>query len=330
VNRRLLAVALLLLALRSPALGQPAFGIRDAECFDDGTLVGRTSDLRLATLRNDQWQPLSFGKGVLRLWRSPDGRIFAIASGDNSWLAVQVPKDSGPSTRWTVPTDFGAIRFTSLDGAVDVVTHDRLYRLDPGGTATAVGQTPLGGSGQPLRNRAPEILVSRGTTVVCTGTSEHEDDNVGGSCRESRGAYVYRVDFGEPLCCESEAPHFAAPFVCGEVVISTLGNWRPSSPRARTQARALATGALVGRATGAARRGSTCLDGQRALLVGRRDIRIVSVPGLRTIRRHKTVDEIGAVAVCGGMRAIVVPQNRPDSVQAFDVTALAGLGSAQK
>lgn len=318
--RSLLAPLILLLALRASASARPTFDVVEAECFHDGTVVAATSDLRLVILRHGHWQPLPLVSGAGRLWQSPDGRIFAIALGGDPWLVVEVSPDAKPKARWSIPTDSGAMRFTSLNG-VDVVTHDRVYRLDPGGTVTDLGETPLGGSGQPLRNRAPEILVSRGNTVVCTGTSQREDDNVGGSCRERGGAYLYRVDFGEPLCCESDAPYFTAPFTCSDAVISAIRDALPAHSLERTQARALATGALLGRAAAAARRGSACLDGKRALLVGKRDIRVVRVPDLRLLWRRTFASDIGAVAVCGGNEAIVVPKLDPDSFEAFDLAA---------
>jgi hypothetical protein len=318
VTRRLLPALVLLFALRANAFGQPTFEIVEAECFHDGTLVGATSDLRLFVLKKGGWQPSPLANGVGRLWRSPDDRVFAIALGGDPWSVVEVARGSGPSTRWAIPTDSGAMRFTSLNG-VDVVTHDRVFRLDPGGTLSSLGETPIGGSGQPLHDRAPEILAAGAITVVCTGTSQRADDNVGGSCRQGRGAYLYRVDFGDPLCCESDAPYFTAPFICGNAVISAIRDGAPSHPRDRTQARALATGTLLGRTEAAARRGSACLDGKRALLVGKQDIRVVSVPDLRLLWRQTIARDIGAVAVCGGNKAFVVPKMGPDSVQAFDL-----------
>ncbi len=237
MNRRVVLVALLLFGSSNATRAQP-LEVTGAECFKNGGLVGWTSDLGLAVLEHDQWRPWPVAKGVLRLWRSVDGEIFAI--GDPAWTAVQLPDDSGAAMRWTIPTDFGAMRFTSLDGRVGVVTHDRVYRLDPGGKTTDVAQTPIGASRQPLRGRAPEILVSQGKTVVCTGTSEREDDYVGGSCRESSGTYVYRVDFGEPFCCESDAARLMTPVVCGDAVISAVIKWATSPPHSRRRSQSQA------------------------------------------------------------------------------------------
>jgi hypothetical protein len=189
VIRRSLWAAVLLLALGAKAHGESGFDIVDLECFNDGKLVGRTSDLGLAMVGKNGWQRLSLAKGVLRLWRSPDARVFAIALGGDRWSAVEVPHDLGPGQRWRVPADIGHISFTSLDGP-DVVTADRIYRLDPGGKVTDLGETPAGANGERSLFRAPEILVSPQTTVVCTGTWIHHDDSVGGSCRDGRGTYI--------------------------------------------------------------------------------------------------------------------------------------------
>ncbi len=315
-----LSAAVLLLVLGTTAHGEPGFDIVDLTCFNDGKLVGRTSDLGLAMVSKSGWQRLSLAKGVLRLWRSPDARIFAIALGGDPWSAVEVPHDVGPSQRWTVPANIGHINFTSLDGP-DVVTPDRVYRLDPGGKVTDLGETPAGAYGQKSPSRAPEILVSSGTTVVCTGTWMHHDDSVGGSCRDGKGTYAYEVSFGEPLCCTEGEASFATPFICGDVVVSAIRQWSPATTRNRTQSRSLTTGRLLGRMEGAALRGSTCLDGKRALLVGKRDIQIVSVPRLRRLWRQKQDSAIGAVAVCnGGTRAMIVPTGNPDAVKELDLT----------
>jgi hypothetical protein len=322
MNRTSLSTAILLLLLPATVSGQAAFEVYELQCFNDGTLIGVSSDLRLVTLRDGRWQPLSLGAtGVLRLWRSPDDRIFAVADGQ-PWAAIEVPDTGGTGTRWEVPSGIGFMRFTSLNG-IDVVTPDRISRLDPGGKLTDLGETPVGGSGQRASSRAPEILVAKGMSVVCTGSSDHPDDSVGGSCQEKNGSYLYRVDFGDGLCCESEAGHFTNPFVCGDVVISSLlrDARHPPARRETTQARALATGALLGRREGAARLGSTCLDGNRALLVGKRDVQIVSVPHLRPLWRRKTAGNIGAVAVCGGTKVALILEGHPYPVDELDLTA---------
>ena len=329
MTRRLLSAAVLLLVLGATAHGEPGFDIVDLTCFNDGKLVALTSDLELAMVSKNGWQQLSLAKSVLRLWRSPDGRVFAIGLGGDRWSAVEVPHDLGPSQHWTVPANSGSISFTSLDGP-DVVTPDRIYRLDPGGKLTDLGETPVGANGERSLFRAPEILVSPQATVVCTGTRMRHDDSVGGSCRDGKGAYYYSVSFGEPLCCTGGEASFATPFVCGDVVVSAIRQWSPTASRNRTQARSLTTGRLLGRREGAALRGSTCLDGKRALLVDKRGIQIVSVPGLRRLWREKHDSAIGAVAVChGGTRAMLVPTGNPDAVEELDLTGPAMFGKAK-
>lgn len=229
MNRAPLSVAIVLLLLPATVSGQEASQIYQLQCFDDGTLIAKSSDLRLVALKEGRWQPLSLvAEDVLRLWRSPDDRLFAVAHGQ-PWAAVEVPHTAGRGTRWEVPSGIGFMRFTSLNG-VDVVTPDRIFRLDPGGKLTDLGETPVGGSGQWASRRAPEVLVAKGMSVVCTGTSEHPDNYVGGSCQEGKGTYVYRVDFGDGLCCESDAAHFTSPFICGDVVISALRDEREAPP----------------------------------------------------------------------------------------------------
>lgn len=190
-------------------------------------------------------------------------------------------------------------------------------------------QTPIGGSGRPLP-RAPEILSAQGTTVVCTETWVHHDDSVGGSCQERSGAYVYLVDFGRPGCCTDGVDSFTAPFLCGDVVISAIRDQRLTTAHNRTEAHALATGALLGRMEPAARQGSGCLDGKRALLVGRPDIQTVSVPRLRRLWRTKTSSDIQAVAVChGGTRAMILPKGSAHPFMEFDLTAPATFGKKE-
>ena len=330
MSRVSLSVAFLLLALPARAFGEPAFGEPAFEpfslqCFDDGTLVNETSRLGLSTWKGGRWQALSPDGGILRLWRSPDDRIFAIDKGDKSFV-IEVPHGARPQTRWKLPSDSGWLRFTSLDGP-DVVTPDRIYRLDPGGKVTDLGETPAGAYGQRSPSRAPEILVSPQATVVCTGTWMHHDDSVGGSCRDGKGAYAYEVSFGEPLCCTGGEASFATPFICGDVVVSAIRQWPPATTRNRTQARSLATGRLIGRRDGAALRGSTCIDGKRALLVGKRGIQIVGVPSLRQLWREKHDSAIGAVAVCHrGTRAMIVPMGNPVGVEELDLTGPAMFG----
>ena len=158
----------------------------------------------------------------------------------------------------------------------------------------------------------------------------HHDDSVGGSCRDGKGTYLYGVAFGEPLCCNGGEASFATPFVCGDVVVSATRQWPPATTRNRTQARSLTTGRLLGRMEGAALRGSTCLDGKRALLVGKRDIQIVSVPRLHRLWRQKQDSAIGAVAVChGGTRAMIVPTGNPDAVKELDLTEPATFGKEE-
>ncbi len=158
----------------------------------------------------------------------------------------------------------------------------------------------------------------------------HHDDSVGGSCRDEKGAYLYSVAFGEPLCCTGGEASFATPFVCGDVVVSAIRQWSPTAWHNGTQARSLTTGRLLGRREGAALRGSTCLDGKRALLVDKRGIQIVSVPRLRQLWREKHNSAIGAVAVCqGGTRAMIVPMGNPVGVEELDLTGPAMFGKEE-
>jgi hypothetical protein len=167
VSRVSLSVAFLLLAFPARAFGEPASEPFDLQCFDDGTLVSETFRFGLSMLKGGRWQALAPEGGILRLWRSPDDRIFA-------------------------------------------------------------------------------------------------------------------------------------------------------------------TGRLLGRREGAALRGSTCLDGKRALLVDKRGIQIVSVPGLRRLWRQRRDSAIGAVAVChGGTRAMIVPTEKPDAVEELDLTGPAMFGKAE-
>ena len=318
---RTLATVALVMIVQSRPHAEPKLRLLDIDCLTDGTLVGRNEDLRAVISRESGWQPLALPGRVSAPWRSPSGRVFVV-EGDNPTTIAELLGGSGTVPRWVLPRAEGRhLRFASLDG-IDVVTADRVYRLDPAGKFTMLGETPIGGSRRPLP-RAPELLAANGTTVVCTGTWVHHDDSVGGSCREANGAYTYLVDFGEPFCCTDDVDSFTAPFVCGDAVISAV--------RDKTQARALATGALLGRTAGAARQGSTCLDGKRALLVGKRDIQIVSVPRLRRLWREKDSTEIQSVAVChGGTRAIILRKGMAYPVEEFDLASPAAFGKKEE
>lgn len=115
-------------------------------------------------------------------------------------------------------------------------------------------------------------------------------------------SYQYLVDFGDPDALAQS--HFVAPFACGEAIVSVR--------RGVTQARDLATGALLGRIAGAARAGSGCLDGRRAVLVGKNDIRVVDVPHLRRVWRKALAGLIETAAVCGAkVAAMLEKQSDP-------------------
>ena len=159
-----------------------------------------------------------------------------------------------------------------------------------------IGPTPLDAEGA-RRVQAPHLIGDQEHLVVCFGTSVREAENREGECHASSpNRYDYPVDFGDPVVA-LQASAFAAPFVCGGVVVSVR--------RGATQARDLVTGALLGHMNGAARHGSGCLDRGRVLIVGKTEISIAGLPGLRRQWHHSIGREIETASICGNGLAII-------------------------
>ncbi len=159
-----------------------------------------------------------------------------------------------------------------------------------------VGPTPLDAEGT-RRAQAPHLIGDQEHLVVCFGTSEREDDDREGECRASSpNKYHYPVDFGDPVIA-LQAAAFATPFVCGNAVVSVR--------HSATQARDLLTGALLGHMTGAARLGSSCLDPGRAVIIGKKEVWIVGLPGLRRLWHRSIGRQIKTASLCGNRLAMI-------------------------
>jgi hypothetical protein len=274
--------------------------IYELSCFSDQSIVAMTNRGRLLIRSGSNWQPAPLAADAMRLWRSPDDRLFVV---DWNSIAMDISHGARSATRWQLPRESATPRFAFLDGVV-AVTPERIFRLDPGSKATDIGETP-GGPGGLRPNRPPVLIGDNGRLIACYGTSVREDDDVQGECRApALHSYQYLVDFGDPSGAIGESSHFVAPFACGEAVVSVR--------RGLTQARDLTTGVLLGRVAGAARTGSGCLDGQRAVLIGKSDIRVVDVPHLRRVWRNALAGSIVTAAVCGAkVAAILEKQSDP-------------------
>ena len=121
----------------------------------------------------------------------------------------------------------------------------------------------------------------------------------------SPSRYHYLVDFGDPLGAVGESSHFVAPFACGRVIVSVR--------RGVTQARDLATGALLGRIAGAARTGSGCLTGSARYWSARTTSGWWMSRNLRRAWRKALAGSIETAAVCGAKVAAIL-EKRSDPV----------------
>ncbi len=271
---------------------QNAHRMYEVSCFADQSIVGATDRGHLVIRNGSTWQRSSLTALPLRLWHSPDDRIFIAEPGPN---IIELPHGTRSAARWALPPDSAIPLLTFLDGVV-AVTPERIFRLDPGGKITDIGETPADAWAR-RAHRAPVLIGAAGRLVTCYGTSFREEDDMQGECAAPPpNSYHYLADFGGPEALAQG--QLVAPFACGVSIISVR--------RGVTQARDLATGARLGHTAGAARKGSGCLDRERAVLIGKRDIRIVDVPRLRTLWRRTLDGPIATAAVCGTKLATIL------------------------
>ncbi len=292
-------------ALLAAVIGQTAPGVRvnSISCFADQTIVGLTDRHRIVVRRGSSWSPVLPALEGDFLWRSPDDRMFAVSAGP---LMAEIPHATRTSARWTFPDGVALPRCAFLNRVV-AVTPERMYRLEAAGQMLDIGPTPLDAEGT-RRVQAPHLIGDQEHLVVCFGTSVREDDDREGECQASSPKrYHYPVDFGDPVTA-LQASAFAAPFVCSGVVVSVR--------RGATQTRDLVTGASLGHMNGAARHGSGCLDPGRVLIVGKTEIWIAGLPGLRRQWHRSIGRQIETASICGNSLAIITNgQSQPTLVE---------------
>src|SRR5579871_524208 len=260
--------------------------IYEISCFDDGTVIGVAGAFRVAWWEGSAWRSSSIRGG--HLWHSPDDRVFVVDSGQ---VVEELGREPKSLTRWHLASEIGYPRLIALDGIV-AVTNYRMLRLAPAGRIVDLGRAPVAPDG--FRHQ-PVVFDDRGRRIMCYGTSDREQDAGQGFCfAPSPNKYDYPADFGD---WSPDHDKYVTPFRCGGAIVSTH--------RGVTRARDLVTGKVLGQAPVGALRGSSCLPGERAFLVGEHDVSIVEVPGLRTTWRRSLRVASGNAAVCGNRVAFV-------------------------
>jgi hypothetical protein len=142
----------------------------------------------------------------------------------------------------------------------------------------------------------------RGTAgwIACYGASTFESDATRGECVGSAPGINFRADFGD-YAAPGEIKLFTQPFACGDVAVVAVGD--------STLARRLSDGKLVGRVTGAARRGSLCLPDGRVLVVGKRSLKLYELPRFRLQRSRVVGSGIRDVVLCRGQIVALVARS---------------------
>jgi hypothetical protein len=257
-------------------------------CFDDQTIVGVTSAHHVVIREGSVWRALPTEGD--RLWHSPDDRMFVIGSGP--FVEELAHGHAAAPVRWNLPSALALPRLAFVDGVV-AVTQDHLFRLEPGGKPVGIGSTPTAPDGIA---RIPAIIDDRGRLIACFQTSYREADAAQGEClAPTPHGYEYLVDFGDFGALEKR--RFATPFVCGDAIISVH--------QGVTRSRDLATGRPVAKVAGGALEGSRCIAGNRAVLLGEKNIRIVEAPGLRRLWRKDLQGPIDTATICGERLAFI-------------------------
>lgn len=289
----MLAIVVGLLWALSGQASEDEARIVQISCFDDQTVIGVTRDHRVVVREGSAWRGLSVDGD--RLWHSPDDRMFVIGLGP---FVEELGHGPGASVRWNLPSDVVFPRLAFVDGIV-AVTRDELFRLEPGGKLVRIGTTPLAPDGVP---RVPIVINDRGKLIACFQTSHREADAAQGAClAPPPNDYEYLVDFGDFGALKQH--RFATPFACGSAIISVH--------EAETWSRDLKTGKPVGKIHGGALESSGCIAGNRAVLVGEKDVQIVEVPSLHRLWRRNLHSRIDSATICGG-RLAFIPSGRSD------------------
>jgi len=262
-------------------------------CLGGKTIVGLSEDAHLIRFDGTAWQKSALTEKMSRLWRVPDGRMFASDRG----LVVELQEPDRVATRWSLRED-GPLRVVMLKHQMYAASVKALYRLDPAGTVTFEGVTPLDPQG-PRPHTPPVLLDSELGTIICTGSSATEATPIRGHCSGPNGhRYSYPAEFGLVPWPDEEGKG-TEPFICSDVVISARTHG--------TQARQVSDGLQVGRAALYAQRGSRCLSNGRVFLVGRREVGVFQLPGLRSLWRRPLGGrgKVRDVALCGGKVAVL-------------------------
>lgn len=302
----LLAVGVALLGADAPPPVHPdALRPWQIVCLGEKTVVGISGDSHLIRYDGSRWQTSGLAETTVGLWRAPDGRVFT-----SNWrLVVEVREPFQLGTRWHLREE-GPLRVIARGKELLVASPRALYKLDPTGTITFEGVTPV--SRQVSRPYIPPVLLdSELGTIICTGSSATEANPIRGHCvGPYRHPYSYRAEFGM-LAWPDEGGGGTEPFVCSDVVLSAHKNG--------TQARRVSDGVQIGRAALYASSGSRCLPNGRAFLVGRREVGVFDLPQLRPVWRHPLPAKTSDAILCGSQ--VVVLSSRTPTLATIDVPA---------
>lgn len=282
----MLAATVSLLAILGAQVPGTIEEIFEISCFDDGTVIGITGSFRVAWWEGSAWRSSPI-EGA-HVWHGPEDRVFVV---DSDQTVQELGREPKTLTRWSLPPATGYPLLIVLDGIV-AVTDERMFRLASAGRLIDIGVAPT--APDRLR-RKPVVFDAGGRSIMCYGTSGREQDGGPGFCfAPPPNEYDYLADFGDRSLAHEK---YVTPFRCGGAIISVH--------KGVTRARDPMTGKVLGKAAVGALRGSSCVAGDRAVLVGGHDISIVEVPRLRRIWRKDLRRPLATAAVCGNRVAFV-------------------------
>jgi hypothetical protein len=275
-------------ALVGSAQARGAAEVDSIACLPDGGILGRdTKKGGVAVWRDGTWAFTSQGE-LGDLWNVP-GASPLICCRRGNRVQTFSGTNSGPEREWILPLGPGQLpTFSYVDGPL-VANPERLFRLVPNGSFVDLGPVPPRPDGL-KHHRGPAMMRGAAGWIACYGASTFERDATRGECVGSAPGIDFRADFGD-YAAPGEIELLTSPFACGDVAIVAVGD--------ATLARRLSDGKLVGRTTGPARRGSLCLPDGRALVVGKRSLKVFELPRLRLQWSREVGSEIRDVVVCG-------------------------------
>jgi len=275
-----------------------AADIQQVACLQDGTIVGRDAHFMLRRWHDGTWGAADGTTEVYDFWTSTTGQVYARETGPRIVLlktgmsrqAVNLP-----------PMHAGSLTFgTDAAGGLMVASTEEILQVKADGTTSSMGPPPRVEATSDFRPSQPPVVFSTASGVVaCFPGSPFEVDNgMKGVClKAGPSPYHYRVDFGRYTDRTR-----AAPFVCGDVLVSSMGD--------QSQARRLSDGGRVGQIRGPALTGSRCLTDGRVMLVGPGGLRFFEGPTLKRPRVDHLRGRIRDVAVCPKQLALLLDDSQ--------------------